>query len=100
MASHSGPIIMAGDFNTWNQKRLHLVKEITQDIQLKEVTDFPEGRKTGDTSSTFWNKVLGIEKDLPLDRFFFNGFKPSTARVLNFTSSDHIPILITLELYH
>jgi len=100
MASHSGPIIMAGDFNTWNQKRLQLVKEITQDIQLKEVTDFSEGRKTGDTNSDFWNKVLGIEKDLPLDRFFFNGFKPSTARVLNFNSSDHIPILIVLELCH
>jgi endonuclease/exonuclease/phosphatase (EEP) superfamily protein YafD len=27
---------MAGDFNTWNQKRLQLVKEIRQDIKLLE----------------------------------------------------------------
>jgi hypothetical protein len=41
------------DFNTWNQKRLQLVREITRDIQLREVTDFPEGRKTGDMNSDF-----------------------------------------------
>ena len=98
MAAHSGPVIMAGDFNTWNQKRLALVKNIADDVQLKEVTDFPEGRKTGDMNSEFWNKVLGVEKELPLDRFFFNGFKPTAARVLNFISSNHAPLLIRLEL--
>jgi endonuclease/exonuclease/phosphatase (EEP) superfamily protein YafD len=99
MAVHRGPIIMAGDFNTWNQKRLLLVKEIRQDIKLKEVTDFPEGRTTGDTRSTFWNEVLGVEKDLPLDRVFFLGFKPLMARVLNFDTSDHRPILVKLKLH-
>jgi endonuclease/exonuclease/phosphatase (EEP) superfamily protein YafD len=81
MANHSGPIIMAGDFNTWNQKRLQLVKKNTRDIKLREVTGFLEGRKTGDTNSDFWNEFLGIEKDLPLDRLFFSGFKPAAARV-------------------
>ncbi len=100
LASHSGPIIMAGDFNTWNQKRLQLVKEITQDSLLREVTDFPEGRKTGDTNSAFWNKFLGVEKNLPLDRVFFSGFNPTTARLLNFDSSDHTPFYIILELSH
>lgn len=96
MASHSGPIVMAGDFNTWNQKRLQLVREITQDIKLKEVTDFPEGRTTGDTRSEFWNEVLGVEKDLPLDRIFFLNFKPESARVLSYHTSDHKPILVKL----
>jgi len=98
MTNHSGPILMAGDFNTWNQKRLKLVKEIGQDINLKEVTDFPEGRTTGDTLSTFWNEVLGVEKDLPLDRVFFLGFKPILARVLNHDTSNHRPILVKLKL--
>ena len=98
IAVHSGPILMAGDFNTWNQKRLELVKKITRDVKLNEVTDFPEGRKTGDLNSDFWNDFLGIDKDLPLDRFFFSGFKPTTARVLNFNSSDHAPILVRLDL--
>jgi endonuclease/exonuclease/phosphatase (EEP) superfamily protein YafD len=98
MANHSGPIVMAGDFNTWNQKRLQLLKEITQDIKLREVTDFPEGRTTGDTRSEFWNEVLGVEKDLPLDRVFFLSFKPILTRVLNYETSDHRPILVKLKL--
>ena len=98
MASHSGPIVMAGDFNTWNQKRLQLVKEITHDIKLKEVTDFPHGRTTGDTQSEFWNEVLGVEKNLPLDRIFFLNFKPTSARVLSYDTSDHKPIVVKLIL--
>ena len=98
MADHSGPILMAGDFNTWNQKRLELVKRITRDVQLNEVTDFPAGRSTGDMNSDLWNEMLGVDKGLPLDRFFFSGFKPNEARVLNFSSSDHTPILVRLKL--
>ena len=74
IANHSGPIVMAGDFNTWNQKRLKLVKQIARDIKLKEVTDFPKNRRTGELKSDFWNEVFGIDKDLPLDRVFFQRF--------------------------
>ena len=98
MVNHSGPIIMAGDFNTWNQKRLQLVNEMIQDIKLKEVTDFPEGRTTGDTRSEFWNEVLGVEKNLPLDRVFFLNVRPESARVLDFDTSDHKPLLVKLML--
>jgi endonuclease/exonuclease/phosphatase (EEP) superfamily protein YafD len=98
MAVHSGPIIMAGDFNTWNQNRLQLVKKVSGEINLREVTDFPSGRRTGNMNSDFWNEVLGVDKALPLDRFFFNGFEPSEARVLNFNSSDHPPFLVRLKL--
>ena len=98
LANHAGPLLMAGDFNTWNQKRLELVKKVTRDVKLNEVTDFPVGRKTGDMNSDFWNEFLGVDKDLPLDRIFFSGFKPAAARILNFNSSDHTPILVRLEL--
>ena len=97
MAAHSGPMIMAGDFNTWNDKRLSLVKGITDGVHLKEVTDFPEGRKTGNLNSEFWNKMLGIDQNLPLDRIFFKGFRSTEARILKFNSSDHAPILIGLH---
>ena len=98
MAAHSGPILMAGDFNTWNQKRLDLVKQITAAVQLTEVADFPRGRTTGDTKSEFWNGVFGVEKDLPLDRVFFSGFTPRSARVLGYDTSDHKPMLVKLTL--
>ena len=97
IANHRGPIVMAGDFNTWNHKRLQLVKQITGDIKLEEVTDFPQNRRTGDVKSDFWNEFFGIDKDLPLDRVFFSGFVPTGARVLNFSSSDHPPILVSLK---
>ena len=98
MAAHQGPIVMAGDFNTWNQKRLDLIKKVTRDVKLKEVTDFPEGRTTGDTKSDYWNKALDVDRDLPLDRVFFLGFDPTSARVLNFDTSDHQPIQVKLKL--
>ena len=98
MARHHGPIVMAGDFNTWNRRRLNLVKEITNEVRLKEVTDFPEGRTTGDTGSEFWNAALGVAGDLPLDRVFFSDFIPIAARVLNYDTSDHQPILVRLKL--
>ena len=62
------------------------------------MTGFPEGCKTGDTYSDFWNEFLGVDKDLPLDRVFFSGFETTAARVLNFNSSDHNPILVSLKL--
>lgn len=98
VARHQGPIVMAGDFNTWSQAKLDLVKEITGEVQLKEVTDFPKGRTTGDTGSVFWNDVLGVERDLPLDRVFLSGFIPIAARVLKYDTSDHKPILVRLKL--
>ena len=99
MSRHSGPILMVGDFNTWNQKRLDLVRRITRSVNLKEVIDFPQGRRTGDRQSQFWNEVLGIEKDLPLDRVFYSGFSPDAARVLDYDSSDHRPMLVKLTLH-
>ena len=98
MAHHTGPIVMAGDFNTWSKKRLELVRKIARDVKLQEVTGFPEGRTAGDTQSEFWNEALGVDKDLPLDRVFYLGFNPTTARVLNYETSDHRPILVKLKL--
>lgn len=98
MAAHSGPILMAGDFNTWNRKRLDLVKRITAAVDLTEVSGFARGRTTGDTESEFWNGVFGVEKDLPLDRVFYSGFIPRSARVLRYNTSDHKPMLVKLTL--
>ena len=98
MADHSGPILMAGDFNTWNRKRLDLVKKITRELNLQEVTGFPDGRRTGDTKSAFWNDLFGVDEDLPLDRVFTFGLLPRTARVLDYHSSDHRPIVVKLTV--
>ncbi len=98
MNIHTGPIIMAGDFNTWNEKRLLLVEEIAADLMLTEVMDFPVGRTTGDLESDFINSIFGIQSDLPLDRVYYRGFSIDSARVLPYESSDHRPIAVRLTL--
>lgn len=98
LRSHSGPIIMAGDFNTWNEKKLRLVEEIAGDLKLTEVLDFPVGRTTGDMKSDFFNSIFGIQTELPLDRIYYRGFSIDSARVLPYESSDHKPIAVRLTL--
>ena len=95
---HKGPIIMAGDFNTWSMKRLNLVRGFAEQLQLKEVEDFPPGRITGDLHLPFMNEIMGIEEDLVLDRFYYRGFKDQKAWVLPYESSDHRPLLVSLTL--
>ena len=96
--NHQGPVLMAGDFNTWSQKRLRLVEELAGQLKLEEVTDFPPGRSTGDTQSACLNWFFGVKKDLPLDRVYHRGFTNHSAQVLPYNSSDHKPILVTLTL--
>jgi endonuclease/exonuclease/phosphatase (EEP) superfamily protein YafD len=95
---HSGPIIMAGDFNTWNEKKLQLVEEATGELELNEVMEFPDGRTTGDLKSDFFNAILGIHSELPLDRVYYRGFSINSARILPYESSDHQPIAVQLTL--
>ena len=98
MIIHPGPIIMAGDFNTWNEKRLQLVEEIAGELKLAEVIDFPAGRTTGDMGSDFFNSIFGIQTELSLDRVYSRGFTIDSARVLPYESSDHKPIAVRLTL--
>jgi endonuclease/exonuclease/phosphatase (EEP) superfamily protein YafD len=98
ITAHPGPLLLAGDFNTWNQKRLDLVDALAEELQLTEVTGFPAGRHTAGLGASFMNWVFGIDKDLPLDRVYYRGFRHHTARVLPYDSSDHRAILVTLVL--
>ncbi len=98
MEAHSGPIIMAGDFNTWSQRRLALVRELSEELNLEEVTNFPGGRKTGDKQASFLNWLFGIEEELPLDRVYYRGFSHHSAKMLAYDSSDHPAIEVTLVL--
>ncbi len=98
MARHSGPLILAGDFNTWNEARLGLVEDMVAALGLREVTDFPEGRKTGNLDSQFLHWLFGVDTELPLDRVYTRGFAALSAEVLPTESSDHRPILVTLDL--
>jgi endonuclease/exonuclease/phosphatase (EEP) superfamily protein YafD len=98
MAQHEGPMIMAGDFNTWSEVRLALVDDLARKLQLEEITGFPSGRKTGDLDSALLHWVFGVQPELPLDRVYSRGFEAVSVKVLPNDSSDHRPVLVTLNL--
>ena len=98
MAKHTGPILLAGDFNTWNQRRLRLVTALARDLQLTEVKEVVGDLKTGDRRSAIVNWLLGIDRTLALDRVYYRGLLPLTATVLPFTSSDHRALEVTFAV--
>lgn len=97
MQEHTGPIILAGDFNTWNQKRLHLVENAIAGLGLTEVTEFSRQRSTADKDSSFLNWLFGIDEELPLDRVYYRGFAQHSAKVLPYDSSDHRALQVSFH---
>lgn len=80
-ASHlNGPLIWAGDFNTWNNLRIDYLLAQTKKLNLIELLPDNEVR----------NRIL--------DHIFVRGFKIIRTEIVNETSSDHFPLRATIEL--
>ena len=78
---HRGPVLFAGDFNTWNSARFTFVETRAAQLGLK-IINFPEDPRR-----------------LVLDHVFYRGLKPQKARVLNqIESSDHFPLHLELSV--
>lgn len=72
---HQGPIILVGDFNTWEKGRVRILEAVAHSIGLRQVT-FPTGIKT----------VRGHA----LDRVYIRGGEAVQQRVFaNTDASDH-----------
>ena len=84
LSKHQGPIILSGDFNTWNKERKAVVKTVTQRLKLKPVIF------EADYRVTFF--------DHPVDHVYYRGLKPVKALVHRVETSDHNPILVTFRL--
>ncbi len=78
VATHKGPCIVAGDFNTWNEARWHMLSEIMRDAGLKRVpAQFPKWQH--------FNRVL--------DHVFYRGLRLMSSRALpHVKTSDHVPL--------
>lgn len=70
-----GPLIIAGDFNTWSERRLQVVQAELKEIGLQEVI----------LSSDVRLRVFG----LPLDHIFYRGLKLEKASTKETKASDH-----------
>jgi len=84
LARHTGPIVLAGDFNTWSEARRQSVDVLAHSLMLTPVA-FPL-----DDRSRFFGR--------PADWAYVRDADILGAIALKVTSSDHNPLLVTLRL--
>lgn len=81
ISAFTGPVVLAGDFNTWNFKRYMVMKSIFRNLGLEHVELDNDGRL------------------LKLDHVFVRGFEILKAEVHHtIVSSDHFPLEIRLKI--
>ncbi len=86
--SHNGPVILSGDFNTWNRKRTHILNKILSASGLEKVQFHQDHEKN-------------IKKFLfhHLDHIYYRGLELiNPAEAVKTKSSDHNPLLVKFKL--
>lgn len=81
VSKHNGPVVLAGDFNTWNDERVEVLGKVAHSLKLKAI-EF--------NGKTKRMEVFGN----PLDHVFYKGLKLKQAEVINSDGSDHLPMSI------
>lgn len=84
LAGHRGPVILAGDFNTWNPARREVVDDVTRGLGLSPALPLTDTRKL----------FLGH----PVDYIFVRGLEVVDAAGPEVNSSDHNPLQATLRI--
>ena len=84
MKHHDGPIIFAGDFNTWSDGRMRIVNDLAQRLSLASL-DYTNHNRT----SAFGNA---------LDHVFYRGLVPIEHDTWHVTSSDHNPTRVKFRV--
>ena len=83
-SKHHGPLVMAGDFNTWSKERMAIVDSVAENLNLQAV-NFDENKRV----TIFGHNV---------DHIYFRGLVPCEAVVSPVTTSDHNPMRVTFRL--
>lgn len=79
--NHLGPVLLAGDFNTWSAVRMRALDGVVQRTGMESVAFRPDGRR----------RFAGR----PLDHAFVRDLVPRSARApTDIRSSDHAPLLL------
>jgi endonuclease/exonuclease/phosphatase (EEP) superfamily protein YafD len=84
LSRHEGPVILAGDLNTWSEKRQSLVDNFMRDHGLGAVSFEPDLRTTA------FGRAL--------DHVYVRGLRATFAQVIPVTSSDHNPLRVRLAV--
>ena len=81
---HDGPMLIAGDFNSWSDSRKTIINEILADLSLKS------SRLESSNQTRIFGRVV--------DRVFYRGLEPVFQESIQVTSSDHNPTLMQFRL--
>ena len=84
LGQHEGPVVLAGDLNTWSERRQALVDEFLQGHGLNAVQFAPDLRTTA------FGRAL--------DHIYVRGMDSDLAEVIPVTSSDHNPLRVRLRI--
>jgi len=84
LAAHRGPIVIAGDFNTWSDDRDAVVRALVARLSLAPVAFASDVRRR------FLGRVF--------DWVYARGVDVVDASAWSVTSSDHNPLLVTLRV--
>ncbi|WP_333002626.1 endonuclease/exonuclease/phosphatase family protein [Vibrio coralliilyticus] len=85
LRKHQGPIIVAGDFNSWSADRMAVMKSALDTLGVKEVSYYPDHRTQFITG-------------LPLDHVFYRGLTLIKAEAPESDASDHNPLEVIFRL--
>lgn len=83
LRNHVGPIVLAGDFNTWSRARHEALSRVALHLGLTAVEPFPDERR----------RAFGRH----LDHLYVRGFTVIEATSPEAKSSDHNPIFVRLK---
>ena len=84
VSQHQGPLVLSGDFNSWNGYRAQIIRKVISEFGLEEVSFAQDHRL----------RFLGN----PLDHVFVRGVNVLNATTEPTESSDHAPLLLEVEL--
>ena len=81
---HSGPVVLAGDFNSWSAERMQIVEDLAQRLSLQSL-DYTSHNRT---------RIFGNV----LDHVFYRGLEPLEYDTWHVASSDHNPMRVRFRL--
>ena len=84
LSKHEGPIVLAGDFNNWSDKRTKVLLDMMERLSLKQLPYENHNR----------TMVLGNA----IDHVFYRGLETISHKTHHVTSSDHNPITVTFRV--
>ena len=82
--NHQGPLILAGDFNSWRNERQAILDKLSEQLSLQQVTYHGHQRIT----------IFGN----PIDHVYYRGLEIIEASSPSVTSSDHNPLLVSFRV--